>query len=83
MGSPLGPLLADIFMANLENRVLSKPIEESPIYKRHVDDITCVYDADKDADILLEKFNGAHLKIEFTLEKESTNGLAFLDTFSF
>ncbi|VDP66544.1 unnamed protein product [Echinostoma caproni] len=79
MGLPLGPLSADIFMAKLENGVLSKPIKEFPFYKRYVDDIICVYDADKDADILLKKFNGAHPKIEFTLEKESTNGLAFLD----
>ena len=39
MGSPLGPLFADIFMASLENTRLRPYIDNFHFYKRYVDDI--------------------------------------------
>ena len=39
MGSPLGPLLADVFMGKLENEPLCQTITKFATYKRYVDDI--------------------------------------------
>ena len=79
MGSPLGPLLADIFMTKLERGPLRCHIETLSHYYRYVDDIFCTAETDKDLDYLLEHFNSAHPAVKFTLEKESNDQLAFLD----
>ncbi|VDP84136.1 unnamed protein product [Echinostoma caproni] len=44
MGSPLGPLLADIFVAKLENQELQDTIEGLPFYCRYADDIFILVD---------------------------------------
>ena len=44
MGSPLGPLLADVFMAKLENNQLKPAIDRCTLYRRYVDDILCIAD---------------------------------------
>ena len=41
MGSPLGPILADIFMAHLET-IASTEIQRQSMYRRYVDDIFAV-----------------------------------------
>ena len=38
MGSPLGPLLADVFMAKIEDQQLSKLIDNFAFDVRYVDD---------------------------------------------
>ena len=38
MGSPLGPVLADIFMVALENNIVPVLEENSSLWKRYVDD---------------------------------------------
>ena len=42
MGSPLGPLLADVFLGKIESTKLNGFIDKCTIYKRYVDDIFCV-----------------------------------------
>ena len=42
MGSLLGPLLVDIFMASLENTKLLPYIDNFHFIKRYVDDILCM-----------------------------------------
>ena len=44
MGSPLGPILADIFMSKLENTILEDKIGQLTAYSRYVDDTFCVVD---------------------------------------
>ena len=44
MGSPLGPILANIFMCNLENRALTNYLGILPtVYKRYVDDCFLIF----------------------------------------
>ena len=79
MGSPLGPLLADVFMAKLENDQLKPSIDRCTVYKRYVDDILCITDDKLDPMNMLNDFNAAHKCVKFTIELEKSNQLAFLD----
>ena len=79
MGSPLGPILADIFMAKLENHNLKEVIGELKFYKRYVDDIFAITDPKHSLQDLLKKFNGAHSSIAFTTEGEADDTMNFLD----
>ena len=78
MGSPLGPTLADIFMAKLE-LALQNEIQDLPLYKRYLDDIL-IFATDKEQiDCLFSHFNSQHPNISFTCEFEEDNRLPFLD----
>lgn len=80
MGSPLGPIFANIFMNHLEEEFLiSGNIVKPLVYRRYVDDIFCMFDSEMDADIFLNFINGRHPNIQFTIEKERDSKLAFLD----
>ena len=79
MGSPIGPLLADIFMSKLENDPLLQTIRQFSCYCRYVDDIFVIGDQGLDFTTLLNKFNTAHPSIKFSLETETNNCLNFLD----
>nr|CAH8868440.1 unnamed protein product [Trichobilharzia regenti] len=79
MGSPLGPLLADCFMASLENNIFDPLICQLHLYKRYVDDTFIICDEKCDLDSLLKTFNAEHSSIRFTLERESNNSIPFLD----
>ncbi|VDP82445.1 unnamed protein product [Schistosoma mattheei] len=78
MGSPLGPLLADIFMSYVEN-MTSELISEATLYRRYMDDILIICNKDFDVYRLLDKFNGVQDDIVMTYESESNGQLAFLD----
>ena len=78
MGSPLGPLLADIFMIKLENGPLKSLIENFDLYKRYVDDILIVCNNSLNIDNILSLFNGCHGSIKFTMERESNDSPLFL-----
>jgi hypothetical protein len=79
MGSPLGPVLADLFMAKLENTVLADEISKCEFYVRYVDDTFVICDATTDHESILNGFNTAHENITFTYELERDNQLSFLD----
>lgn len=79
MGSPLSPLMADIFMDNFENKYL---IHDRNIlyYYRYVDDILiCWTGTNRQLDLFLNKINNIHPKIKFKLELEQNNSINFLD----
>ncbi|CAH8556102.1 unnamed protein product [Schistosoma curassoni] len=78
MGSPLEPLLADVFMSYVEN-MTSELISEATLYKRYMDDILIMRDKDFDVYRLLDKLNGVQDDIVMTYESESNGQLAFLD----
>ena len=45
MGSPLGPTLANFFLANLENKLLNETNGFYPkLYLRYVDDVFAIFD---------------------------------------
>ncbi|KAA3676016.1 uncharacterized protein DEA37_0010896 [Paragonimus westermani] len=79
MGSPLGPLLADIFMAMLERTTLRGIIDNSALYKRYMDDSICVADETEDLNCLFAETNKSHPNINFTLEAEKDGKISFLD----
>ena len=78
MGSPLGPLLADIFVAKLEKQI-SNILKGLPLYKRYVDDILVISRSPAHTYELLATMNNLHPNIRFTVESEKNNQLAFLD----
>lgn len=79
MGNPASPSLANLVM----NHVLRKVLEIVPFkiafLKLYVDD-TLLAVPESEVDGLLGWFNSIHPKIQFTMEKEVDNTLAFLDT---
>ena len=80
MGSSLGPILANIFMLNFEEKYLSDFDGNSPLYyKRYVDDTFLIFNDRDDCELFCEYFNTKHPNIKFTLEIENNNTLAFLD----
>ena len=79
MGSPLGPLLSDIFMSSLEQGFLCDTIRSMPFYRRYVDDVFIILDNHTDISPVLELFNNAHPAIRFTSELENNGVLNFLD----
>ena len=79
MGSPLGPTLANFFLANLENKLLSIESSQNPaLYLRYVDDIFAIFRKGQGHEKFLEILNRYHPSIQFTVEK-STDTLPFLD----
>ncbi|VDN10623.1 unnamed protein product [Dibothriocephalus latus] len=78
VGSPFGPLLANIFMVKLEKFQLSDQIYKLKHYGCYVDGIFAIAPAETDVDVLLNTVNQAHPSIEFTLEVETTGSLPFL-----
>ena len=78
MGSPLGPVLAGIFMAELETRIIPTLGNMDLDWKMFVDD-TIDYVKNGSIDIILSNLNSFHPDIQFTYEIKEENKLPFLD----
>lgn len=78
MGSPLGPIFADIFVAHIEEKVKSL-LDQTKLYVRYVDDCFCLCKSRRQAVQILRQLNQAHPNLRFTMEQECDNQLAFLD----
>ncbi|XP_061725625.1 uncharacterized protein LOC133531428 [Cydia pomonella] len=79
MGSPLSPLMADIFMDHFENQHI---VGNNNIlyYFRYVDDlIICWMGSMGQLDAFIAELNSKHPKIKFKKELEQDNSLNFLD----
>ena len=78
MGSPLGPILANIFLGYCESQI---PENEWPeMYHRYVDDTFSLFANGKESALkFLERLRNLHTAIEFTMEGEADNRLPFLD----
>ncbi|CAH8868125.1 unnamed protein product [Trichobilharzia szidati] len=68
-GSALGPILADFFLAKLENGKFKDIIREFDMYYRYVADTFILADGNVNIDELLLKFNNVHPSLTFTCEK--------------
>ena len=80
MGSPLAPVLANLFMGFHEQNWMEQATNVKPIfYKRYMDDIFAVFQSESDADACCNYLNTRHENIKFTFEKEKDNKLPFLD----
>ncbi|KAL0842158.1 hypothetical protein ABMA28_014331 [Loxostege sticticalis] len=78
MGSPVSPVVADIFMEDFEARALSTAPVSPRFYKRYVDDTFTILPTNS-VSAFLDHLNSIHPKIQFTMEVEANNRLAFLD----
>ncbi len=78
MGSPVSPIVANLFMEWFEGRALDRFMFEVKLWKRYVDDTMVII-----SDALLEDFtqhiNQIHPSIQFTREEEEGGQIAMLD----
>ena len=81
MGNPLGPTLANAFLAHHEKNWLNDcPLTFKPIlYRRYVDDTFLIFRSPLHIPMFLEYMNSRHSNIEFTSDVEEEGKLAFLD----
>ena len=80
MGSPLGPVLANLFMGYHERNLLQEfDIGKKMLYRSYVDDIFCMFRNEIDAENFFKYLNSKHPNIKFTMKKETNTFLPFLD----
>jgi hypothetical protein len=82
MEAPTSALLAEVFIQHLEHTEIMNILQKSQIidYHRYVDDILIIYNSHiTNIDDILNKFNCMHHKIKFTIEKEESSKINFLD----
>ena len=78
MGSPLGPVLANIFMVELESSLIPTLRDSISLWRRYVDDTFAIVKSDQ-VENVLSKLNSFHPNIAFTYELEMNNTISFLD----
>ena len=77
MGSPLGPLLANVFFCATEDKLFREG-SLPKFYKRYVDDTIVIMDSKTAPETFLAKLNICHASLHFTMELENNNELPFL-----
>ena len=78
MGSPLGPVIANIFMSQLENELVPTLNDKMRVWLRYVDDTFTIIKEDQIENII-GVLNNYHASIKFTHEIENVGNLPFLD----
>ena len=82
MGSPLTPVLANIFMSFHESKWLDEyNLNKPEFYLRYIDDILAAFNKEQDSLNFLNFLNNRHPNIKFTIEKQNNHSIAFLDEF--
>jgi hypothetical protein len=80
MGSPLSPLLAEIFMIWFERKAINSSPEKPKLWLRYVDDTFVIWPhGNESLSSFLNHLNNVHPNIHFTMEVETNNSLPFLD----
>ena len=77
MGSSLGPVIANIFMTELEKFILDELINDN-CYIRYVDD-TLLLVKPQDTDEVLKKYKSFDKNIQFTVDKFLNGNVHFID----
>ena len=78
MGSPLGPVLANVFMVELESIMVPRLSNDVPLWLRYVDDTFSFVKQEKVEEVI-SALNGFHPNIKFTSECEVNGSISFLD----
>ena len=79
MVSLLGTVLANIFMVELEQSIITTLSKDISLWKRYVDDTICFLNSNHISHSL-ESLNSFHSNVKFTVEIEKENKIAFFDT---
>ena len=79
MGSSIGPVLANIFMCNFEEKWVADGDSRPSIWLRYVDDTFALFDNVASATRFLEYLNTRHPNIKFPIEFEENHEIPFLD----
>ena len=79
MGSPISPLIANLFMEEFEVKILSTCPHPPSLWLRFVDD-TFVITRTEHSQALLQHINSQDPHIQFTVEPTQQGSLPFLDT---
>ena len=81
MGLPLSPTFANIFLCYHEERWLDEcPLSFKPVYyRRYVDDTFVLFRNKSHVHPFLNYMNSKHHSIRFSVERENSNKLPFLD----
>ena len=78
MGSPLAPVLANIFMGFHESKWLNEyNLNKPKFYLRYADDILAAFDNEQDSLIFKIFLNNGHPNIKFTIEKQNTHSIKY------
>ena len=80
MGSPLGPVLANIIMNDLESTIVKSLADKSlvKLYMRYVDN-TLLLVKDKDIKYIHKRLNSFDKNIKFTVDTFPDGNVHFLD----
>ena len=79
MGSHLGPLMANVFMCHLEEKLTRDGLMPQ-LYKRNVDDTLARMPSADVAFEFLSTLNGLHPTLTFTMELHVDNNIPFIGT---
>ncbi|XP_046550408.1 uncharacterized protein LOC124260192 [Haliotis rubra] len=79
MGSPLSPIITEIYMTHFEEQALASSPTQPVCWYRKVDDTFVILRKDQDPTSLLQHLNTQHPRIKFTMETERDSALPFLD----
>ena len=80
MGTKMAVAFANIFMNEVETKMLDESKVKPIVWKRYIDDVFSLWDVPKrDIDLFIQQANAFHPTIKFTAEI-SENEITFLDT---
>ena len=81
MGSPLGPVLASLFIGYYQIIWLNTFLKcKIILHRRFADHIICLYNCESDTDQFFQFLNTQDLNIKFTMEKQVNKEISFLIT---
>ena len=80
MGTKMAVAFANLFMAEIETKMLDESRIKPKVWKRYIDDVFSLWDVNrKDIDLFIEQANTFHPTTKFTAEI-SEKEITFLDT---
>ena len=80
MGSPLGPVMANIFMIYFESLLQERSnIIGMKYWYRYIDDVFAIFNVKPDLTAILQELNSVHRNIKFSYEPKTDGTLHFLD----
>ncbi|CAF5011502.1 unnamed protein product [Rotaria sp. Silwood1] len=80
MGNPLAPIIADLWMQKMEEKLNRFRTNRPIAWLRYVDDIFCLFTiSETKIKDFHSRINKWHDNLKFTLEPESNNSISFLD----